>query len=278
MKRLWLILDAFTLIELLVVVAIIAILAALLLPALIAARERARRSVCLNNLDEIGKATEIYIGQYGGYYMGDCAWDTTKRTGQSLYDAETDSLAWLAKYDENSADLDKFDDYARGGVTSNESDMRCIGQGCWPSSAYEPAAGKLRQVPTGLGWLLYVGALPSAESFYCPSGNGVRMMKWRFDYSLTYQDPVDNLRDWGAAGGFGKKNMTHGDFGKHSHWYANPSEARRDVVVEIFSHSTATGISRSPTRARRATIRWSTRSPRSTRPRPARPSRRRGAS
>jgi len=68
-------LAAFTLIELLVVVvAIIAILAALLLPALIAARERARRSVCLNNLDEMGKGLEQYIGPYGGYYPAGHGW------------------------------------------------------------------------------------------------------------------------------------------------------------------------------------------------------------
>ena len=73
-QRLW-DLMAFTLIELLVVVAIIAILAALLLPALIAARERARRSVCLNNLDEIGKGIENYIGQYGGFYPGAHSWE-----------------------------------------------------------------------------------------------------------------------------------------------------------------------------------------------------------
>lgn len=66
--------KAFTLIELLVVVSIIALLIAILLPALSKARESAKTAVCQSNLSSIGKAQLAYTIDHNGQYTVSNQW------------------------------------------------------------------------------------------------------------------------------------------------------------------------------------------------------------
>ena len=115
---------AFTLVEFLVVIAIIGILIALLLPAVQAARDAARRNQCINNLKQLGLAAHSYASARKVMPMSD---------GDAFQNPGRSGAGWIVSvmpYMEEQAQYDRFKPYLKTAMVASTSSGGILHPGC----------------------------------------------------------------------------------------------------------------------------------------------------
>ncbi len=199
--------GGFTLVELLVVIAIIGILIALLLPAVQAAREAARRTQCTNNLKQLGLALHNYADVHKMFPSGglEYGWQTSSTLGAESADKlvrNLNGLVLLLPFIEQTALYDRFDPRV------------CTSDTLAPSNG-TPSARPVAGDPVASGNAAVVSQVVSA--FHCPSdtwdiylptsgayaivsaGNSsYRGVKTNYDFSALKSD-ASRLNDWNST-------------------------------------------------------------------------------
>ena len=162
----------FTLIELLVVIAVIAILAALLLPALHHAREVSRRTVCRNNLSQIARGMNTYSVEFDDAFPpGDAL------NGHDIYATYSCMRATIAKGNKNEYLTNLGYLILNRSVprpTSGENTLYC------PSMRSEKSPD---------GWFMYGKPNPLAMELWISGGNNY-CVNTSYDYRDSYDDAV----------------------------------------------------------------------------------------
>ncbi|MGA0038609.1 MAG: DUF1559 domain-containing protein [Pirellulales bacterium] len=171
--------SAFTLVELLVVIAIIGILVSLLLPAVQAAREAARRCNCANNVTQLGLAIHNYE-----FHMEHFPAGVTNPDGPIRSVEEGSHISWLVRilpYMEQQALARNFQEEAGAyGEANREVRAAVISTFLCPSSG-EPHSPALRAKQ--IGHTTYAGCHHDAESPIDVTNHGVLFLNSKTRFS-----------------------------------------------------------------------------------------------
>jgi prepilin-type N-terminal cleavage/methylation domain-containing protein len=162
--------SGFTLVELLVVIAVIALLLAVLIPAMQKAKETARRVICANGMRQIGAGIVMYANSYDNL------------------------LPWYAGYDPS------FKRPYNCVANDAPSGTQCPRDGeIHPFNAfrfdYVETTGNKPLIPMRLGCLYKSGVLKEPKLFYCPSEEDI-MYKYK-----AYTNPLlpgNTSTEWGT--------------------------------------------------------------------------------
>ncbi len=224
----------------LVVIAIIAILAAMLLPALASAREKARRANCVNNLNQMGTASESYASDYAGYFPSWGGYGARTVGTANVVPGEPsvhqDPVTGLKV---STLAIQNSSPGYWGGTWRYEGHwLRQIARGVY-ETVRTASPGDLRMGPVGLGHLVVGNYLPDGRAYFCPSATGMPPTVGKsFDNAPPWTSrSLYTLLEWKSAGDFSGRSLTHGQWPKRSDDSpAQASPASYSYATTFISH------------------------------------------
>lgn len=242
--------DHFTIVELLVVISIIAILAALLLPALSSARTKAHEISCLSNFKQIGTAAFGYAGTHDDYWLpaslkswnNDCNYEnnwvvlcwpyltgkeyplttTSLKVATICPGAKSEDLFMTVNGQEQVAGGIFYGYVANGRPITNLAWNWRLGGGVDESTIQN--GGKLRKLnqcrrPSEVGTLWDVGRKNTNGSVYTATSN-----------SRHYTNQNEMLTSTSFRHSAGRDNLLYVDGHSQSHLFSTAFPANKDVL------------------------------------------------